>query len=106
MTILEGNKLIAEFMGYEVREGRAIEVVFKNETVAYRVTGLLYHSSWDWLMPVVDSIAALDEVYHWELSEETFSIDADKTFENVGGGIDKVWKTVVQFIQWYNSQKH
>tara|TARA_R110000824_G_scaffold1687_2_gene8379 strand:+ start:893 stop:1138 length:246 start_codon:yes stop_codon:yes gene_type:complete len=42
MNTQENNKLIAEFMGYEVHP------VYEDER-----HDLHYHTSWDWLMPVI-----------------------------------------------------
>lgn len=112
MTTIEGNKLIAEFMGaiiaplpfgpdYMRMTG---DKPFSSLMWTCSLSELEYHSSWDWLMPVVEKIGEMDEVYHYELSPNAFSISAEKDFENIGAGINKVHKTVVQFIQWYNQQ--
>jgi len=54
---MEDNKLIAEFMGYEVlyrpNSNGFIEL---SETELCDVDDLQYHTSWDWLMPVIQRI--------------------------------------------------
>jgi len=51
------NKLIAEFMGYEIifrpNSNGFIEI---SDTELCDVDDLEYHTSWDWLMPVIEKI--------------------------------------------------
>ena len=47
--IIEGNKLIAEFMGKEIRDH------LYNDAVKWK-----YHLSWDWLMPVIEKISKIE----------------------------------------------
>lgn len=65
--IIEGNKLIAEFMGYYPIKGDSLnpEWWWTNENRDTRTfsldmkigdNGFHYHTSWDWLMPVVEKI--------------------------------------------------
>lgn len=62
IDIIEGNKLIAEFMG--AKWNGATENIFRF-TENLPIEGknnyktLEYHSSWDWLMPVVEKIEYL-----------------------------------------------
>jgi len=78
---MENNKLIAEFIGHEP--------IVKGDDVYYelnhiRLTSaddLRYHTSWDWLMPVVEKIG----------DENLLSID-----------IDRVYDRVVEFIKECN----
>jgi hypothetical protein len=54
--MIKDNKLIAEFMGKPYRQEfleKGVGGVFE-EVVLYE--DLQYHSSWDWLMPVVEKI--------------------------------------------------
>ena len=64
---MKENKLIAEFMGLELEETlEGLFVYAKKEqsriklndikTEFYEIHELLYQTSWDWLMPVVDKI--------------------------------------------------
>ena len=47
----EPNKLIAEFMGYVFVNG-----VYESPKDEFHIDEMLYHTSWDWLMPVVEFI--------------------------------------------------
>ena len=54
---MNNNKLIAEFMGLETPDGCYFEHLTKegNRELTHHIL-LQYHTSWDWLMPVVDKI--------------------------------------------------
>ena len=49
---MENNKLIAEFMGYEVKHNKCYSPKHNDGTIA----PMQFHKSWDWLMPVVEKI--------------------------------------------------
>lgn len=56
-TIEEKNRIIAEFMGvYSDDSGYNYSVIGN--------TGIKYHTSWDWLMPVIE------EIDHHELESD------------------------------------
>ena len=97
MTYIEGNKLIADFMDVGTTEKDNILYTYKVGEFCIKVQ---YHTSWDWLMPVVDKIVRtawnMEGAYKQiEIVEEKLCIVE----------IDFLWKAVVQFIQWYNSNK-
>ena len=95
MTHQEGNKLIAEFMGWESN----IEDVFD------------YYSSWDWLMSVVEKIENMEvnNVFYEvligycfcsiRLKDEKNFLSVSTTEFECNKKIDAVWKTVIKFIQ-------
>lgn len=56
--IKEGNILIAKFMGAEIRDTKHYPIKLNDDE--YYPEGLKYHSSWDWLMPVVERINTID----------------------------------------------
>jgi hypothetical protein len=119
--ILKGNKLIAVFMGAVIlKEG----VGSGKRTVSYptvtyglcvhRDDELEYHSSWNWLMPVVEKawkfgkMVSLNfytedggvvnaKIYNWELGAPYQEVE-DRT------PIKAVYKVIVDFIKWYNLQ--
>ena len=80
-----------------------------------------FHSSWDWLMPVVekiDSILADDdfvtisynrcliEVNNTDILFPTKEIVRLPTIEGMGNSrIEATWNAVCEFIEWYNEQK-
>lgn len=102
-TTEEKNRMIAEFMGGKDQSrliGGANEILFespsyggsKTSKVYTPFSNLKYHTSWDWLMPVVEEIDHLE----YE-SERLEKIDnAIKTRQIIA-----VHEAVVEFIEWY-----
>lgn len=92
----QNNILLAEFLGWK----RETVVRGRNE-LTYDFIGedLLFHVSWDWLMPVVHRclmIAHNETLNEWENSFADVFLAAS---------IDTMYKEVVAFIQWYNKNK-
>lgn len=98
MNIEKGNKLIKDFMNSEISP--------KDYTLLIVAINGNYHKSWDWLMPVLEKIEKLDNVYSIDIEiGGAVSIFSDKTFESIIGGIESAWKVTVKFIKWYNKTK-
>jgi hypothetical protein len=94
--IEQGNKLIAKFMGLKI--GDAWQV-WNGHADYSKDADFEYHSSWDWLMPVVEKIFK-------ETNDDVMSFNGLVLFEyGICASIEDVWKGVIQFIQWYNQQK-
>ena len=94
------NKLIAEFMGVDQVD---IDYAF-NE-----YSQLKYHTSWDWLMPVVDKIKILvmeddsDELYNSEEWDNiTHTLVQILFVDSLHLEIKSVYQAVVEFIKDYN----
>lgn len=90
---MNDNKLIAEFMNIPK---------FKKA----RSNKLLYNTSWDWLMPVVQKIESLGYVFTIQggkaeygemISEPQCFIAEDK--------LSSTYKAVVEFIKEYNDEQ-
>lgn len=116
MKPTSGNKLIAEFMGFELEKTLRNEFVYampgKNRTTDFfALNELKYHLCWDWLMPVVEKIEL-------SLPEDNVVTIAykDCCIPFLGSEIDiitngetkilAVWKAVVQFIELFNEKTH
>ena len=114
MSVLESNKLIAEFMGgiptstpniirlpQTIGESRILYVkgsgglpsgTYKVE----RINELKYHKSWNWLMPVVDKCMRTgDNTHDWDALYDALST-VNKTC---------IHEAVVEFIKSYNENK-
>ena len=121
MNTIEGNKLIAEFMGFTKTEHPTRLLMPGTKGVTIALTELFYHSSWDWLMPVVDKIEQVS-INHYT----GFTVDIRRKhcciYCHQKGRMDgiiyqtewnkeretkilTVWEACVQFIQWYNENK-
>jgi hypothetical protein len=119
----ESNKLIADFMGAKYDKDTSFPM--HSDDLWLPIHGvcnfnsmngkcLRYHSSWDWLMPVVEKIEGIeifrvdDEFVNWKVYINTTmcTISGKKDFVVDSNGCKKtmVYQAVVQFIEWYNEQ--
>ena len=96
--VIENNKLIAEFMMFET-VGDLHLIPFDNtDNDTYLPEHMKFHSSWDWLMPVISKITRDESLIENEYRE---SIMDTVPY----GSIEDTHKTVVEFIKWYNENK-
>jgi hypothetical protein len=152
MNTRENNKLIAEFMGYrecpmklyrmdDKFESVTIYSMYQDEDeyltieagkkqVKFSPNEMEFHTSWDWLMPVVEKIErehkanfitkciwnefnecsyyqVIVNIEKGEMSKDRSCIyDSKKVYDYIGESIkDKrkaTHEAVVQFIKWYN----
>jgi hypothetical protein len=124
--ILEGNKLIAEFMGGEFKEdlpytfaksGWLKTPANDHQTIAQDYD-FRYHKSWDWLMPVIEKINGLGKEYSFSIFKTYIALSVEK-----GGRVFKdfsfahsenitstqtskqaAFKLVVKFVKWQNEK--
>ena len=113
MTTEQGNKLIAEFMEFNINDG--FVVTDYNDEFLRDKKGtwedVKYHSSWDWLMPVVEKIESLScnvniinkycQIIRFEGGAPRFQ----KSITDSQTKIENTWLAVVEFIKWYNQTK-
>lgn len=109
--IIEGNKLIAEFMGWEI-SGPGFASGYENPHNAYcHFEDLQFYSSWDWLMPVLTNI----EKNFWVTTTTRRGYSAvsihqpQKGYEKIArvdseNKLEATWSAIVEFIKWYNTQ--
>jgi hypothetical protein len=113
--IIEGNRIIAEFDGWKyIEDGDSFHkppnLLFSHE--------LKYHSSWAWLMPVVEKIENLNNknslLFYVSISGDECEIrrndfpphDTLITIKSVHKDkLKSTWLAVVEFIKWYNNLK-
>ena len=114
-TITESNKLIAEFMGVlKFSEFLGEEIL--NLDDGYSMSEARYHTSWDWLMPVVETIRNMEAEYSVKDLHDRYRVAfvySGTASSNVAGRIISIYdedyktatyKAVVEFIQWYNQK--
>lgn len=87
VDIIEGNKLIAEFMGLTHLHSQT------------RTETLKYHDSWDWLMQVVEKCL----IGEAECKEKELITNIYNGLTNIN--IFNTWLAVIEFIKWYNQNK-
>lgn len=103
MDIIEGNKLIEEFMADDWSM-LCDNYVWKNHGA--------YDESWDRLMPVVEKISkdfdvSISSVGMWACYISRSDSDVNDSVADFGGHepmILNVWNAVVKFLEWYNKQ--
>lgn len=95
MNTTEDNKLIAEF----IQKGSEGFGLYDFKGCHYKLNKLEFHSSWDWLMPVVGKITQ-DEKF-WEVDGREYLMDIVPYAR-----IEDVYDAVVLFIKWYNETIH
>ena len=108
MSTIEDNKLIAEFMGLETPDRCYFEhLTKKGERKLSHFVLLEYHTSWDWLMPVVERIES-DERYDVDILQYGTRItDNQKEIVNnianisFDKKIDHTYDAVIAFIRQY-----
>ena len=94
---MKDNKVIAEFMGIVYPK---LDNVIVIDNVVTKEDELQYHSSWDWLMPVMDKISAIknwsiNATFEW-LSASEFNIQQESDGFYT---IEDVYLAVVEFIK-------
>ena len=118
MENLENNKLIAEFMGMNIV---TLDDIRRNKNPmisnadGYTVDSLQYHTSWDWLMPVVDEIESIEgisiriEGFSVEVLKGTMPYEDNEDVVICKGDVDirkgkiySVYTAVVEFIKKQN----
>jgi len=121
-TIDQINEAIAVFNGWERYEDK-YGIWFKRgdliKCLHPKLQDLRYHTSWDWLMPVVQKIGNLrvkssasynsDLMFRIEIVNGYTEIEGatEKIFFNSsieGSMLNATYKAVYQFITWYNQQ--
>ena len=106
---MNDNKLIAEFMGavgtpkynpteWDVYITGCLDVDSDDEKAQHFYTPdeMKYHTSWDWLMPVVQKVSSL--------CDEPCELDNMK-HALLTGNIEFVYEDVVEFIKEYNERQ-
>ena len=89
---MKDNKLIAEFMGVETTDG----LVFQDNNT-HEFHPIKYHTSWDWLMPVVQKI----EDY---LADNVGKVGYFDECLN-SNDLEVRYQAVVEFIKTYNDER-
>lgn len=125
--IIEGNKLIAEFMNihFEIVDGVCYpegkhqwEItllphldqysIYGDKEHAWKKVNLKYHASWDWLMSVVEKIRDVSEEIGDEEGELYIKMQREEflIFDlPLCTPIEEVWESAIEFITWYNQNK-
>ena len=97
-TIEECNKLIAEFMGRCGNVNKHLYWVNIPSVKWVTVEQMQFHTSWDWIIPVVEKCRERQIFNSNRLINQI--TDSLVTLD-----IDAVWVSCLEFIQFYNQNK-
>lgn len=114
---IEGNKLIAEFMGILVDDFRWGKIKQIHLLAICEPQGHINlldcefynpNSDWNQLMPAVIKIESIEnsDSYEVDIFGNCCNIGSSDRFDATGvTKIEATWKAVIQFITWYNQSK-
>lgn len=126
-AVTEGNKLIAEFMGYtyfghndeRLKHDNGFydagwkrkATIRKFDKMAHSKKAYLcrnhnelrYYNSWDWLKPVIDHITDIDNQADEILAKKLEAQKLELFHLSILAPLPIAWKAVVDFITWFYS---
>ena len=97
---MKDNKVIAEFMGASFNDKGMTRICGKFGLERVSALNLKYHTSWDWLMPVV--VKLFDDEYNEFDGADDLSFRLNDTLLETN--LDSLYKIVVEFINEYNKK--
>ena len=120
---MKNNKLIAEFMGMNYGDPNDNSVMTQitpqgNEVAP--IDSMKYHTSWDWLIPVVEKIESFQDgndgdsmrghLYNFRIEQNFVYILDGESMDviiemNGDNKRDATYKAVVEFIKQHNQNK-
>ena len=109
-TLIENNKLIAEFMGLKEIYTPKLNIYEISKTETCLETDLAYHTDWNWLMPVVEKIQSMGywvdytkgDVFIYD--DEYNLVIPNPMHKNKDTKLSIHYKIVIEFIKWYNTK--
>ena len=97
MKNIENNRLIAEFMGYNLEVVNNEEYFTHDDMLeTFLDDELHFHTDWNWLMEVMDKILNVS------LKLDTMELYYDIT-DNIPN-IEETYKSILEFINWFNTE--
>jgi hypothetical protein len=116
--ITEGNKLLAEFMKVTLEGNERNGFWLVGEGVPQPFTQHLgYHSSWDWIWPVIDKINGLGKAYSFATFKTYMSLTVEKSGNKMYKDFsfahaeyitaeqtskEAAFKLLTRFVKWHN----
>jgi len=114
---VENNILLAEFLGWDVNEDGTIELPLELanhwQGESRELDCLVFHKNWNWIMLVVDKVESLG--FSVSIHTDTCYVahNTDKCIETIInisdyklGKLKVVYNACIQFVKWYNENKH
>lgn len=114
--ITEGNKLLADFMGdyFDTGLEPSYYIRYNKE---YKLEDGQYHSSWDWMWPVIDKINGLGKAYSFATFKTYMSLTVEKSGNKMYKDFsfthaeyitaeqtskEAAFKLLTRFVKWHN----
>ena len=101
MNTTENNKLIAEFMKWDILNDMTYSKATKGKWI--ELDKLKFHSNWNWLMEVVEKIESLG--YSVDIKKDYVLIigkHLPNIMERLNSRKENVYNACAEFIKWYN----
>lgn len=108
-TTEEKNRMIAEFMGWNSNESKTVYYEPTDEVQGiggFDVANLVFHYSWDWLMPVVRKLKKINsESKHGLFEKPTDNLNCQMMYEEVEDclcdlNVENAYNAVCAMIYW------
>lgn len=104
--IANGNRLIAEFMGFIKSFDNHYQCCFGKINRILLPQYMEFQSNWNWIMPVVKRIHDTIEIKTIsECSEREWQVSTYLTRMCITADIETVWNACVLYIEWYDQNK-
>ena len=115
-NIIENNRLIAEFLGFQLTDLGWFdsEEVLSNIERDNTFDNLKFHYDWNWLIKIVEKIEGVEDEnrcakYNIKIEQCFVEIIENHTSETIievdcNSKIQAVYNACVKFINWYNKQ--
>ncbi len=106
--IIKGNRIILDFMDAKYNE--RVDLVYMKDLPMIPLSGVLFHSDWNWIMLVVEKIEDLAKCTFGFFESAYFIDDRDDIIpeiNNLGNSkIESVWLSCIEAIKKYNKQNN
>ena len=106
MNTTENNKIIAEFMKWDILNDMTYSKATKGKWV--ELDKLKFHSNWNWLMEVVEKIESIGFTFETKKNWARITRKGENIilrWEEDKTKIEAVYNACIEFIKWYNEQK-
>lgn len=112
---MKNNKIIAEFMGLRIVEGYLQRNISIEEGLKFpngdKIQGwqvisheskIMYHASFDSLLPVYDKIFKIAEIIGFQYEDEVLKHYKEIHMSLLRVDINNTYEKIVNFINWFN----
>jgi hypothetical protein len=114
-NIIENNLLIAQFMGGKLKDKTIISIDQNEIWLPYHGVcrfdrygigsgkSLLYHTSWDWLIPVAIKCRNTMQFHEKDHPDEIKNMAGWFGISLTTLDIERIYNSIIEFINWFNT---